>query len=130
MLAGASTAHNTRSLVIRHVIHIRIVIHAPLRIKCTECIYCFIMGRHAAIQKRQVWEGTLAQTDSGLRKKDLCVSKSGQIVSKRKRAIGKAQLAWLKREGLDAPKFKRSCRRSPRRSARRSAKRSARRRSR
>ena len=63
------------------------------------------MGRHAAIQKRQVWEGRLSKTDSGLTKKDLAVSKSGQIVSKKKQIAGRKQMRWLRKEGLAAPLF-------------------------
>jgi hypothetical protein len=63
------------------------------------------MGRHAALQKRAVWEGRIPKTDSGLTKSQLTVSKSGQIVSKLKQAHGKKMMADLKKRGLWAPPF-------------------------
>lgn len=65
------------------------------------------MTRHAAIQKRMVWDGRLTQTDSGLHKKDLAVSKSknGQIVSKAKQAIGRKRMKELIKSGQAAPVF-------------------------
>lgn len=73
------------------------------------------MGRHAAIQKRQVWEGKLSKTDSGLTKSDLAVSKSGQIVSKKKQAQGRRQMSMLRARGLAAAPFKKGHRVSRRR---------------
>jgi hypothetical protein len=63
-------------------------------------------SRHAADQKRAVWEGKLKKTDSGLTKDDLAESKSGQIVSKKKQMQGRKQMAALKARGLAAPPFK------------------------
>lgn len=62
-------------------------------------------SRHAADQKRAVWEGKLAKTDSGLTKSDLAVSKSGQIVSKKKQQAGIKQMKMLKAKGLAADPF-------------------------
>ena len=39
--------------------------------------------------KRQVWNGTRSKTTGGLVKSDLCVSKSGKIVSKKMASRGK-----------------------------------------
>jgi hypothetical protein len=50
-----------------------------------------VKSRRAADQKRAVFEGRLAKTDSGLTKADLVVSASGQIVSRKKHEIGKAR---------------------------------------
>lgn len=63
-------------------------------------------SRHAADQKRAVWEGKIKKTDSGLVKADLAVSKSGQIVSRKKQEQGKKQMAMLKARGLAAEPFK------------------------
>ena len=63
------------------------------------------MGRHAAIQKRQVWNGVLAKTDSGLTRSMLTESKSGQIVSKEKQKAGIKQMNKLRASGLAAPPF-------------------------
>jgi hypothetical protein len=60
-------------------------------------------SRHAADQKRAVWEGKVAKTDSGLTKKDLAVSASGKIVSRKKQEQGKKQMAKLKAAGLWTP---------------------------
>lgn len=39
--------------------------------------------------KAQVWHGNAMKTSGGLIKKDLCLNKSGRIVSKKKQAAGK-----------------------------------------
>ncbi len=44
--------------------------------------------KKVALEKRWVWQGRLDKTKSGLTKKNLMVSKSGQIVSKKKHAHG------------------------------------------
>jgi hypothetical protein len=63
-------------------------------------------SRHAADQKRAVWEGKIPKTDSGLKKSDLAVSKSGQIVSKLKQEAGRKQMAKLRASGKAAAPFK------------------------
>ena len=79
------------------------------------------MGRHAAIQKRQVWNGVLAKTDSGLTRSQLTTSKSGQIVSRKKQAAGRVAMRNLRASGLAAPPFQPGMV-QPRRSASRAVK--------
>ena len=69
------------------------------------------MPTRAADQKRLVWNGTLSKTRSGLTKKDLAVSKSGQIVSKAKQANGIKRMAAMRKEGTAAPPFKKKSKR-------------------
>merc|ERR1711970_554398 len=47
--------------------------------------------------KRQVWNGTRARTVGGLTKRDLCISKTGCIVSKKRAARGRS---LMKETGL------------------------------
>lgn len=63
-------------------------------------------SRKVAYQKRAVWEGRLDRTDSGLTKRDLAVSKSGQIVSRLKQQQGRKQMQWLRKQGLAAEPFR------------------------
>jgi arginyl-tRNA synthetase len=57
----------------------------------------------AAQQKRLVYNGSMTQTVSGLKKSDLTLSKAGKVVSKLKQAQGHKQMARLKREGKWTP---------------------------
>jgi hypothetical protein len=63
-------------------------------------------SRHAADQKRAVWEGRLKKTDSGLVKSDLALSKSGQVVSRKRQEQGIKQMAKLRAQGKAAAPFK------------------------
>merc|ERR1712060_834533 len=49
---------------------------------------------------RKVWNGTAKYTRGGLTKEDLCISKEGKVVSKRKSALGRkafdAIRGWMK----------------------------------
>lgn len=56
--------------------------------------------------KQLVWDGQVAKTPGGLTRKDLMISKSGKIVSKKQHARGVALMRRLKSEGRWAPKFK------------------------
>ena len=70
-----------------------------------------VMPKRAADQKRLVWNNIIPKTKSGLTKKDLAISKSGQIVSKAKQANGIKRMAAMRKEGTAAPPFKRKSKR-------------------
>lgn len=73
----------------------------------------------AATYKRWVWEGKLSKTPGGLKKSDLMVRPAdGQIISRKKHALGKSQLRKLKAAGLAAAPFRRASRRSSKRKSR------------
>jgi hypothetical protein len=55
--------------------------------------------------RREVMDGYAHHTSGGLTAKDLTVNSKGAIVSKRRQALGKVQMAWLKHEGLAHPPF-------------------------
>ncbi len=61
--------------------------------------------KRVADEKRWVWEGRLLKTKSGLTKSQLMVSKSGQIVSKKKHALGVKIFKKNKKAGLMAEPF-------------------------
>lgn len=54
--------------------------------------------------KAEVWHGSKLKTRSGLKKKDLMMTKRGRIVSKKKHAAGKKALKHLKALGYIAKK--------------------------
>ena len=63
-------------------------------------------SRHAAIQKRKVWNGELVKTDSNLKKSDLCLSSDGKrVVSKARHELGKKRQAQMVRDGTWAKPF-------------------------
>ena len=63
-------------------------------------------SRHAAIQKRKVWNGELAKTDSNLTIDDLTLSSDGKrVVSKKRQALGKKRQAQMVKEGTWAKPF-------------------------
>ena len=63
-------------------------------------------SRHAAIQKRKVWNGEITKTDSGLTKSDLTLSSDGKrVVSKKRQALGKKRQAQMVKEGTWAKPF-------------------------
>lgn len=55
--------------------------------------------------RREVMDGYAHHTSGGLTVKDLVVNSKGAIVSKKRQQMGRAQLAWLKRNGLAHPPF-------------------------
>ena len=64
--------------------------------------------KHAAHQKRLVWDGKLDKTDSGLTKADLALSKGGKVVSKARQELGRKQMAKLRAQGKAASPFQKS----------------------
>ncbi|CAL8460988.1 g910 [Coccomyxa elongata] len=63
-------------------------------------------SRHAAIQKRKVWNGEIEKTDSGLRKSDLTLSSDGKrVVSKARHILGKKRQAQMVKDGTWAKPF-------------------------
>lgn len=63
------------------------------------------MARERIIgSKAEVWHGSKLKTRSGLKKKDLMMTKRGRIVSKKKHAAGKKALKHLKALGYIAKK--------------------------
>ena len=64
------------------------------------------MPKRPADQKRAVWEGKIPNTPTGLTKKDLMLSKAGQVISIKKHFIGKRRYAQMVKEGTAAPKYK------------------------
>lgn len=63
------------------------------------------MARERIIgSKAEVWHGSKLKTRSGLRKRDLMLTKRGRIVSKKKHAAGKKAIKHLRSLGYIAKK--------------------------
>lgn len=63
------------------------------------------MTHHVYKAYKEVWEGKRTKTPGGLTKKDLTLSKSGRIVSKKRQKQGRALAKAFPPQLTQAPRF-------------------------